>query len=175
MSPSPIEQERAPRAVVTNGEGSRCTSHLNLTVSLGALQQQHSRNRDARARLGLAMGRPNLISRAAIPAGTERQAPEYEKPAETAPAIEVGIRRSSVDRIMREVCLKHNVRKLDLISERRAKELVAARHEAMWRMRNETTMSLPAIGRRLGGRDHSTVISGINAHERRMRKAAANG
>ena len=34
MTPSPIEQERAPQAVVTNGEGNRCTSHLNLTVTL---------------------------------------------------------------------------------------------------------------------------------------------
>jgi hypothetical protein len=33
-TPSPIEQERAPKAVITNGEGNHCTSHLNLTVTL---------------------------------------------------------------------------------------------------------------------------------------------
>ena len=33
-TPSPIEQERAPRAIVTNGEGNHCTSHMNLTVTM---------------------------------------------------------------------------------------------------------------------------------------------
>lgn len=69
--------------------------------------------------------------------------------------------------IINEVCAKHQVTKLELMSLRRAVPIVLARHEAMWRMSNETSMSLPAIGRRMGGRDHTTVLYAIRAHEAR--------
>lgn len=46
--------------------------------------------------------------------------------------------------------------------------VVAARHHAMWLMRTHTQMSLPQIGRMLGGRDHATVLSGIESHQKRM-------
>lgn len=73
--------------------------------------------------------------------------------------------------IVAEVCAKHKVSLLDLQSIRRSKGLPEARHEAMYRMRHETSMSLPEIGRRLGGRDHTTVIFGIRRHEERMAEA----
>lgn len=51
-----------------------------------------------------------------------------------------------------------------------------ARQYAMWRMRQETTQSLPQIGRFLGGRDHTTVLYGVRRHAQRlaesMREAA---
>lgn len=70
--------------------------------------------------------------------------------------------------IIAEICEKHGIDWLDLASHRRSTEIVIARHEAMYRMRRETTMSLPAIGRKLGGRDHTTVLHGIRKHEQRM-------
>jgi len=56
---------------------------------------------------------------------------------------------------------------MDLISPRRNKEIVAARHEVFYRCRVETALSLPQIGRRMGGKDHTTVLHGIRAHARR--------
>lgn len=73
--------------------------------------------------------------------------------------------------IVAEVCTKHGVSILDLASIRRSRGLPEARHEAMYRLRHETTMSLPEIGRKLGGRDHSTVLNGIRRHEERMAEA----
>jgi chromosomal replication initiation ATPase DnaA len=70
--------------------------------------------------------------------------------------------------IIREVAEKHEVKVVDIISIRRDRKSCIARHEAMWRLKQETTMSFPQIGRRLGGRDHSTVIHGIHKHEERM-------
>ena len=75
--------------------------------------------------------------------------------------------------VVEEVAKKHGIRVVELCSARRARELVNARHEAMWRLRNETTMSLPAIGRKLGGRDHTTVIHGIQRHEERIASGEA--
>lgn len=70
--------------------------------------------------------------------------------------------------IVRDVCEKHGVILADLLSIRRNKAVVAARHEAMYRMRHETTLSYPQIGKRMGGRDHSTVVYGVWKHEQRL-------
>lgn len=56
-----------------------------------------------------------------------------------------------------------------MISDRRSKHLVVPRQHAMWAIREYTKLSLPAIGRVLGGRDHTTVLHGCRQHERRMR------
>lgn len=67
--------------------------------------------------------------------------------------------------IAREVCQSHDVTFIDLCSPRRDKKVCAARAEACWRMRHETTLSLPQIGKRLGGRDHTTVLHNIRRFE----------
>lgn len=71
--------------------------------------------------------------------------------------------------ILSEVCDKHNVEWLDVCSQRRDTKLVAARNEASYRMRYETTLSLPNIGRKLGGRNHATIVHGIRRHEAMLR------
>lgn len=75
--------------------------------------------------------------------------------------------------IIEEVARKHGFFMAEMRSIRRGWPLVAARHEAMWRLRNETSMSLPEIGRRMGGRDHTTVIHGIRKHEQRIANGTA--
>lgn len=67
--------------------------------------------------------------------------------------------------IVDEVCAKHGVTRAEIMGIRRALKLVAARQEAMYRMSRETSFSLPQIGKRLGGRDHTTVLHGIRRHE----------
>lgn len=49
----------------------------------------------------------------------------------------------------------------EIVSKRRTAPLLQARHAAMWAARKFTKASYPAIGHRMGGRDHSTVINGI--------------
>jgi hypothetical protein len=70
--------------------------------------------------------------------------------------------------IVREVCQKHGVPEIDIFSHRRPHNVVLARHEMMYRMRHETPLSLPQIGKRLGGRDHTTVLHGIRKHQARL-------
>jgi len=78
---------------------------------------------------------------------------------------ELGWERPRWRRILTEVAVKHRIAVVDLTSPRRDRPSVRARHEAMWRMRTETPMSLPDIGRRLGGRDHTTIMHGIAKYQ----------
>lgn len=70
--------------------------------------------------------------------------------------------------ILAEVCAKHDISPMDILSARRRADIVVARQECMWRIRNETPLSLPQIGDRLGGRDHTTILYGVRMHEKRM-------
>jgi chromosomal replication initiation ATPase DnaA len=71
------------------------------------------------------------------------------------------------------VATKHGISFADLTSHKRDASLVRARHEAMWRLRQNTRLSYPQIGKILGDRDHSTIIHGIRRHEQRMKEGAA--
>lgn len=53
----------------------------------------------------------------------------------------------------------------DIVAERRSKHQTLARHTAFWLARKHTVASLPAIGKAFGGRDHTTIISGIERIE----------
>ncbi len=55
----------------------------------------------------------------------------------------------------------------------RAQEIVMPRQIAMYLMREETGASLAEIGRALGGRDHTTVIHGIEKIEGRLQEDPA--
>lgn len=57
----------------------------------------------------------------------------------------------------------------EIKSIRRDRRLVKARQWAAWRMAKETSMSLPAIGRVLGDRDHTTILHSIRKHEAWMK------
>jgi len=76
----------------------------------------------------------------------------------------------AIRRIVAEVCLKHNQFLLDIESDRRTKEAVAARQELMYRLRTETTWSLPRIGRFIGNRDHTTIIHGFQKFKKQLEK-----
>lgn len=67
-------------------------------------------------------------------------------------------------KITKEVAEKHNVSVRDMQSASRFRHIVTARNEAFYRLRNETTLSLPQIGRRFGDRDHTTVLHGIRRY-----------
>lgn len=73
----------------------------------------------------------------------------------------------SMKEIVAQVAMKHGVTRRDIHSHRRSVPLIKARHEAMWRARQETKFSLPAIGR-FFDRDHTTVFHAVRKHEERM-------
>jgi hypothetical protein len=56
-----------------------------------------------------------------------------------------------------------------LVAACRRREVIIPRHATYYVLRERfPTMSLPQIGRFMGGRDHSTIISGIRATKARM-------
>lgn len=76
--------------------------------------------------------------------------------------------RAKVRVIIAEVCAKYNLNPENIIGRGNARAFAWPRQEIMWRARQETAASLPMIGKLLGGRDHTTIIHGIRAHERRL-------
>ncbi len=50
----------------------------------------------------------------------------------------------------------------EILSAKRTQEISYARHIAMYLMREFTGLSLPRIGKELGGRNHATILNGIN-------------
>lgn len=74
-------------------------------------------------------------------------------------------RRVTIDEIQRAVSAHFDLKPLDLISARRAVVVARPRQIAMYLAKRLTTRSLPEIGRKFGGRDHSTVIHAVRRIE----------
>jgi chromosomal replication initiator protein len=74
-------------------------------------------------------------------------------------------RRVTVDQIQKMVSEHFGLKQADLISERRARAVARPRQVAMWLAKQVTTRSLPDIGRRFGGRDHTTVLHAVRRIE----------
>jgi chromosomal replication initiator protein len=71
---------------------------------------------------------------------------------------------TSVKQIIERICRATGVSKYDVLSNRRNAELVFARHAVMYWACRRTGLSLPQIGRLLGGRDHTTILHGKRAY-----------
>jgi chromosomal replication initiator protein len=74
-------------------------------------------------------------------------------------------RRISVEEIQRRVAEHFNVRLSDMIGPKRLRTVARPRQVAMYLSKTLTTRSLPDIGRRFGGRDHTTILHGIRKIE----------
>jgi hypothetical protein len=68
--------------------------------------------------------------------------------------------------IIRATAQHFGVKPTDLVSQRRTYSIVRPRQVAMYLAKTLTKRSLPAIGRRFGGRDHTTVMHAIRKIER---------
>lgn len=68
----------------------------------------------------------------------------------------------TIEIIKREVCLVAGITRMDIESTRRHKRVVIPRQVAMNLSRHLTTRSFPEIGRRFGGRDHTTVLHAVS-------------
>ena len=74
-------------------------------------------------------------------------------------------RKVTIDEIIRKVADHYNLRMSDLLSARRARQVARPRQVAMYLAKTLTSRSLPDIGRRFGGRDHTTVIHAVRKIE----------
>ena len=73
--------------------------------------------------------------------------------------------RIKIDDILKIVGRHYNVGRTDLLSPRRARSVVVPRQVGMYLAKKLTARSLPEIGRRFGGRDHSTVLHAVRKIE----------
>jgi chromosomal replication initiator protein len=74
-------------------------------------------------------------------------------------------KRITVDDIQKATSEHFGLKQADLISERRNRSIARPRQAAMWLAKQLTTRSLPDIGRRFGGRDHTTVLHAVRRIE----------
>ena len=70
-------------------------------------------------------------------------------------------RRVTIEEIQKRVAEHWNIRLADMSSERRARAVARPRQVAMYLSKQLTSRSLPEIGRRFGGRDHTTVMHAV--------------
>jgi chromosomal replication initiator protein len=75
-------------------------------------------------------------------------------------------KRITVDEIQKVTADYYGLKQADLLSERRTRAVARPRQTAMWLAKSLTTRSYPDIGRRFGGRDHTTVLHAVRTIER---------
>lgn len=77
-------------------------------------------------------------------------------------------RKVTIEEIQRKVAEHYNIRLSDLIGPKRVRTLARPRQVAMYLAKHLTPRSLPEIGRRFGGRDHTTIMHGVKKIEELM-------
>lgn len=70
-------------------------------------------------------------------------------------------RRLTIEEIQKRVSEHYNIRQADMHSARRARAVARPRQVAMYLAKQLTSRSLPEIGRKFGGRDHTTVMHAV--------------
>ncbi len=84
-------------------------------------------------------------------------------------------RRVTIDEIQRRVAEHFNIKMAEMTSARRARAVARPRQVAMYLAKQLTSRSLPEIGRKFGGRDHTTVMHAVRKIEELMASDRALG
>ncbi len=74
-------------------------------------------------------------------------------------------RKLTIDEIMKKTCEHYNLRMSDMTSGRRSRSVARPRQMAMWLAKKLTPRSYPEIGRKFGGKDHTTVLYAVRKIE----------
>ena len=74
-------------------------------------------------------------------------------------------RKITIEEIQRKVSEYYNIRLSDILGPKRLRSFARPRQVAMYLCKQLTSRSLPEIGRRFGGRDHTTVMHGVRRIE----------
>ena len=77
-------------------------------------------------------------------------------------------RKVTIEEIQRKVAEHYNIRLSDMIGPKRLRAVARPRQVAMYLSKQLTPRSLPEIGRRFGGRDHTTIMHGVRKIEELM-------
>ncbi len=77
-------------------------------------------------------------------------------------------RKVTIEEIQRKVAEHYNIRLSDMIGPKRLRIIARPRQIAMYLAKQLTPRSLPEIGRRFGGRDHTTIMHGVRRIEELM-------
>ncbi|MGB0960608.1 MAG: chromosomal replication initiator protein DnaA [Halocynthiibacter sp.] len=77
-------------------------------------------------------------------------------------------RKITIDEIQRKVSEHYNIKLSEMIGPKRVRSIARPRQVAMYLAKQLTSRSLPEIGRRFGGRDHTTVMHGVKKIEELM-------
>ena len=77
-------------------------------------------------------------------------------------------RKLTIEEIQRKVADHYNIRLSDMIGPKRLRNIARPRQVAMYLSKQLTPRSLPEIGRRFGGRDHTTIMHGVRKIEELM-------
>jgi len=83
-------------------------------------------------------------------------------------SVGAGRRQVTVDQVVDTVVNYYQITRRDITGPARRRDIVLPRQVAMYLLREETGSSLVEIGQCLGGRDHTTVLHGIEKMERQM-------
>lgn len=121
------------------------------------LRRQHEAYKQVRARLVGVAPKPKVII---------AKPDAVDKPVENADIASdfserdwlIVTARHGIQDISKEVCKQFGIRRMDFESHRRTADIVAPRQVAMALAKHLTQKSLPEIGRRIGNRDHTTVL-----------------
>ena len=77
-------------------------------------------------------------------------------------------RKVTLDQIIKSTCEYYNIRQADITGSSRARAVARPRQMAMFLSKTLTSRSYPEIARKLGGRDHTTVLYGVRKIEELM-------
>lgn len=136
-----------------------------MTVA-SALAEQHAAHLERQKRLG--MHRPNVIRMDLV-----RPAPEPVVPAPqmVIPAVPEGrdwinvaspnLYPVSSRIVISVVASSYDVTPIEIVSRRRTSEVFMPRAVVCWILRHHAHLSLPQIGIKVGGRDHTTVRNAV--------------
>lgn len=76
----------------------------------------------------------------------------------------------TTDKIIKVISNFYSIDKKDLLGKRRYKELVYPRQIIMYLLRNELNYSFPRIGKELGGKDHTTIMHGVEKIKKQIKR-----
>lgn len=79
-------------------------------------------------------------------------------------------KKISIQIIQREVEKNYNISHEEMVGSKRSRSIVWPRQIAMFLSRNLTEESYPTIGSKFGGRDHTTIMHGVETVERKMKE-----
>ena len=82
-------------------------------------------------------------------------------------------RRITIEDIQKQVAQHFNIKMADMHSARRSRTIARPRQIAMYLAKRMTTRSLPEIGRKFGGKDHTTVMHAVKRIEELMQQDSA--